>query len=205
MAKQLDIFGSMGKITNLLPELGHVEFYPSLFSKEECEIYMDTLKNEIGWKQEPIKIMGKEIMQPRLTAWYGDPGKTYRYSGITMQGLDWNGVLREIKQRVEEKTGFYFTNALLNYYRHGEDWMGWHRDNEKELGPEPIIGSVSFGAIRKFHFRKYREKGKPISIELVPGSLLLMKGLTNQYWEHRLPKQNRLLESRINLTFRIIQ
>jgi len=189
---------------NILPFQGKVEFYPDLFSPTESILYLELLKNDISWKQEPIKIMGKEIMQPRLTAWYGDPGKSYRYSGIKMNPLSWNSFLLEIKERIENRAGVQFNSVLLNFYRTGQDSMGWHRDNEKELGPEPIIGSISFGATRTFQFRPYKEKKPRLDIPLGSGSGLVMRGETNHFWEHRIPKSPKLLTPRINLTFRRI-
>jgi alkylated DNA repair dioxygenase AlkB len=160
--------------------------------------------NEIQWKQEPIKIFGKEVMQPRLTAWYGDIDKPYSYSGITMQPYAWSGSLKTIKQKIEAVAGVTFTSALLNLYRNGNDSMGWHRDNEKELGDQPVIGSVSFGATRTFQFRDYKTKKDLKSIELSHGSFLTMRGETNHYWEHSVPKTKLVLKERINITFRMI-
>ena len=190
---------------NLLPCDGEVLIYPALFSKEESDHYLEVLRREIAWKQEPIKILGKEIMQPRLTAWYGDVDKSYTYSGITMQPIAWTASLKEIKEKIERIAGLQFTSALLNLYRTGNDSMGWHRDNEKELGINPIIGSVSFGATRNFQFRKYSDKSNKINLELSHGSFLLMRGSTNHHWEHRVPKISEPVNERINITFRIIK
>ncbi|MEO7766884.1 MAG: alpha-ketoglutarate-dependent dioxygenase AlkB, partial [Ferruginibacter sp.] len=143
-------------------------------------------------------------MQPRLTAWLGDTTRAYSYSGITMQPQNWTKSLLEIKARIELEAGVCFTNALLNYYRDGKDSMGWHRDNEQQLGANPVIGSVSFGAARAFQFRNYKDKHIVRSISLTHGSFLLMKSETQHYWEHSLPKSKKTMEKRINLTFRII-
>jgi len=183
---------------------GEAILYPSFFSPGESEYYFRKLLNEIQWKQEPIKIFGKEVMQPRLTAWYGDSDKPYSYSGITMQPHAWNDILKSIKQKIEPAAGVIFTSALLNLYRDGNDSMGWHRDNEKELGDQPVIGSVSFGATRNFQFRNYKTKKDVKSLELSHGSFLLMRGDTNHYWEHRVPKTKQVLNKRINITFRVI-
>ena len=144
------------------------------------------------------------MMQPRLTAFYGDPAKPYSYSGITMQVKPWNEGLLAIKNKIEEVAGVTFTGVLLNQYRNGLDSMGWHRDNEKELGINPVIGSVSFGATRKFQFRNFTEKKKLQSLELSNGSFLLMKGSTQHAWEHRVPKSREDIGIRINLTFRVL-
>jgi alkylated DNA repair dioxygenase AlkB len=189
---------------NLLPKDGEVYYYPDFFTKEESDRLFQELKTRVNWKQEPIKIFGREVMQPRLTAWYGDDDKPYSYSGITMHPEPWTPALDLIKERIEEVSGTRFTSALLNYYRNQQDSMGWHRDNEKELGPNPIIGSVSFGEAREFQFRHYYDKSIKQALLLTHGSFLLMKGSTQHYWEHALPKRSRVLGGRINLTFRKI-
>jgi alkylated DNA repair dioxygenase AlkB len=189
---------------NLLPFQGEAYLFPQCFSLAESNDYFGRLQQETQWKQEPIKIFGKEVMQPRLTAWYGDTDKSYTYSGITMQPQAWNPVLTAIKSTIEKVAGEQFTSALLNYYRDGQDSMGWHRDNEKQLGINPVIASVSFGAPRIFKLRHYEKKTPVINMELTHGSLLLMTGATQHYWEHALPKTARVKEGRINLTFRKI-
>lgn len=190
--------------TNLLPSEGEVIFYPQFFSTQESDDYFTVLEQSIEWKQEPIKIFGRTLMQPRLTALYGDPDKAYSYSGIRMQPLEWTNALLKIKEKIETKSGVVFTTALLNYYRDGKDSMGWHRDNEKNLGINPVIGSVSFGSTRTFQFRKYSDKNVIRSVELTHGSFLLMKGATQHFWEHQLPKTNKQAKARINITFRVI-
>jgi alkylated DNA repair dioxygenase AlkB len=189
---------------NILPFQGEVHYYPIFFSPEESEKYFEYLTFEINWKQEPIQIFGRKIMQPRLTAWYGDSEKDYSYSGITMHPHRWTNTLLEIKQKIDSLAEVKFSSALLNLYRNGKDSMGWHRDNEKELGTNPIIASVSFGASRIFQLRNYKDKALVKSIELSSGSLLLMKGETQHFWEHRIPKTSKQIGSRINLTFRVI-
>ena len=189
---------------NLLPFDGEVIYSPHFFSPDESERYLHLLKTEIQWKQEPVVLFGKRIMQPRLTAYCGDPNHPYSYSGITMISQPWYPFMNEIKKSVEHFTHHSFNGVLLNYYRHGQDSMGWHRDNEKELGVNPVIASVSFGAERKFQFRHYRQKEKMISIILQNGSLLIMKGSTNHHWEHQLPKTKTVNTERINLTFRSV-
>ena len=188
---------------NLLPYKGEAYLYPAFFNGRESKQYLHDLTHNIAWKQEPIKIFGKEVMQPRLTAWYGD--KAYTYSGITMQPLPWTPALAAIKAKTEAVAGIGFTSALLNFYRNGKDSMGWHRDNEKELGINPIIASVSFGQSRTFKLRDYYKKGNSISVELGNGSLLLMRGETQHYWEHCITKTAKQVGERINITFRVIQ
>ncbi len=149
-------------------------------------------------------MFGKRVMQPRLTALYGEPEKPFRYSGITMNPIEWNEPLLKIKEKVEKVTKTTFSSALLNLYRDGNDSMGWHRDNEKELGINPLIASVSLGEARPFLVRDYREKKTKIEIELTSGSLLLMAGESQNFWEHCVPKRKRITNSRINITFRNI-
>ena len=190
---------------NLIPRDGAIYFYPELFTKEESDRLYETLSAEIAWKQEPIFIMGKSIPQPRLTALYGDTDKPYSYSGITMYSHSWTPALLEIKSKIEAIAGVKFTNALLNFYRDGQDSMGWHRDNEKELGINPVIGSVSFGSPRTFHLKHYQDKTLTTKISLTHGSFLLMQGSTQHHWLHSIPKQLKITGGRINLTFRIIK
>lgn len=194
-----------GDHVNLLPHPSEVLFYPAFFTQEENEVYFKYLSNDISWIQEPIKMFGKVLMQPRLTAFFGEAGLKYTYSGLTVQAEKWTEPLQEIKKKVEEKCEDTFNTCLLNYYRDGKDYMNWHRDNEHSLGQYPVIASLSFGAERLFQFRNYKEKVPVISLELENGSMLLMKGATQNYWEHRLPKITLPVGSRINLTFRSVE
>lgn len=187
---------------NILECDGEVYYYPNIFTKIEADELLSNLVDEIVWEQRPIVIFGREVMQPRLTAWYGE--KKYRYSGKTLEPLSWTQNLLTIKNKIEAIAGVEFNGALLNYYRDGQDSMGWHRDNEKELGENPTIASVSFGAIRRFYFRHYQKKDLKTSIELEHGSLLIMKGQTQTNWEHGLPKKSGLSLKRINITFRVL-
>ena len=186
---------------NLLPFGGEAILYPELFSKPESDELYTQLQQQTAWTQEPIKIFGRLVMQPRLTACYGE--KAVAYSGITMQIYPWTALLLDVKQRVEQIAGVAFNSVLLNYYRDGNDSMGWHRDNERELGLQPVIASVSFGAPRVFKLRTYKAHDHPISVPLPHGSLLLMRGDSQHIWEHSLPK-SKAGEGRINLTFRQI-
>ncbi|MFD1000843.1 alpha-ketoglutarate-dependent dioxygenase AlkB family protein [Ohtaekwangia kribbensis] len=195
----------MESLYNILPKDGDVNFFPHLFTEEESDVYLNDLQHEIEWKQEPITIYGRTVMQPRLTAWHGDSGKIYAYSGITMQPRAWTPALLKIKQRIETVSPVVFNSALLNLYRDQHDSMGWHRDNEKELGINPVIGSVSFGATRTFQFRYYTDKSLKRSLELAHGSFLLMQGKTQHHWEHSLPKRSAAKGVRVNITFRVIK
>ncbi|WPV02116.1 alpha-ketoglutarate-dependent dioxygenase AlkB [Mucilaginibacter sp. cycad4] len=194
----------MEQPANLLSRDGEVYLYSGIFNEQEsAALYEDLIKN-IAWKQEPIIIAGREIMQPRLTAWYGDPQKRYSYSGITMHPHLWTSELLAIKYRIEQIAGYTFTSALLNYYRDGNDSVGWHRDNEKELGINPVIGSVSFGTTRTFQLRHAKDKSLKESVLLNSGSFLLMRGSTQHHWFHSIPKEVKITQARINITFRNI-
>lgn len=190
--------------SNLLPFDGDVRYFPALFTTQESDTLFHQLMEDIDWKQEPIKLFGKAVMQPRLTAWYGDADKSYGYSGITMQPMPWTTLLLQLKQKAEAIAGQGFNSALLNLYRNGQDSMGWHRDNEKELGRDPVIASLSFGATRLFKLRHVQDKKQVLSIALEPGSLLLMQGATQHHWLHQLPKTTLVTSPRINITFRCI-
>lgn len=183
---------------------GELVYYPHFFSLAESDCYLEQLTSEIDWRHEPIKLYGREILQPRLTAWYGDAGKSYTYSGIEMQPQPWTAALLTIKQEIETIAGVIFNSVLLNLYRHGQDSVAWHSDDEPELGINPVIGSVSFGVTRKFQLRHKVQKELKQTIELSHGSFLLMKGTTQHHWQHQIPKTARVKDPRINLTFRVI-
>ncbi|QJD96137.1 alpha-ketoglutarate-dependent dioxygenase AlkB [Mucilaginibacter robiniae] len=189
---------------NLLPYQGEAFYYPSFFTEQESAYYSAALQQEIAWKQEPIRMFGKLVMQPRLTALYGYADKPYQYAGLKLHPLPWTGTLLAIKNHIETIAQVSFTSVLLNLYRDGKDSNGWHRDNEKELGTNPVIASVSFGSSRNFHFRHHQHKEVKRSVELVNGSFLLMQGETQHYWEHQIPKSAKVTKLRINLTFRVI-
>jgi alkylated DNA repair dioxygenase AlkB len=189
---------------NLIPHNGNAILYENFFAEPESCAFLKDLTEKVPWQQEPIKMFGKEVMQPRLTCWFSDPGLNYSYSGITMKSHHWISPLPEIKSRIETLAGVKFTGALLNYYRDGQDSMGWHRDNEKELGRNPVIGSVSLGGTRIFQFRDHLTKKKLVSLELTNGSFLLMSGESQQFWEHRIPKKSGSAVPRLNITFRVI-
>jgi alkylated DNA repair dioxygenase AlkB len=190
---------------NILPIDGEAYLYPELFNEYTCNLYFNSLTKFVTWKQEPVKIMGQEIMQPRLTAWYGDEGKSYSYTGITMNPLPWTIDLLKIKEAVEKISGEIFNSALLNLYRDGSDSVGWHRDNEKSLGINPVIGSVSFGVSRVFSLKHYKDKKLKEKVLLTNGSFLLMKGETQHKWLHSIQKDPTVVHPRINITFRTIK
>jgi alkylated DNA repair dioxygenase AlkB len=157
----------------------------------------------IAWRHQAIFIYGQYRYQPRYTAWHGEAGAEYGYSGIRLQPRPWNDCLDSIRDRLQTVSGTRFNAVLLNWYRDGQDAMGWHADNEPELGPRPTIASVSFGAERDFHLRS-NDKHWKLSIPLAHGSVLLMQGELQQYWQHALPKRLRIRDLRLNLTFRTV-
>ena len=182
-----------------------VALFPNLFTDEESELYLRLLQERIQWQSESIQLYGKEIPVPRLTAWHGDVGARYKYSNIQHEPIPWTFELLTIKARIEPLCDIEFNSCLLNLYRFGQDSMSWHSDDEKELGKDPVIASVSFGATRTFHFRHRFDPSLKQSIDLPSGSLLIMAGATQHFWRHQLPKTKRTIEPRINLTFRTIK
>ncbi len=179
-----------------------VVLYQQFFTEKESDLLLDRLTNEIEWKQETIRVPGKTVPLPRLTAWYGDEGTVYRWSGITQHPAAWTALLLTIKQRVEAAAQTTFNSVLLNQYRSGQDSVAWHSDDEAEL--DPVIASISFGAERKFQFKRIDDPKERLSIDLPHGSLLMMGGTTQSNWRHRIPKTTRPQAPRINLTFRTI-
>ncbi len=196
---------ALPNLNNLLVKDGEVFYFSLFFSKTESDTFLELLFQEIPWKHEPIKIFGKQVLQPRLTAWIGDPGLDYSYSGIKMQPSPWTTGLSEIKRKVEKHLGLKFNSALLNQYRNQSDGVGWHSDNEKELGIDPIIASVSLGESREFQFKHRSDGNLKASVLLQHGSLLLMQGKTQHYWIHSIPKRRQAMLPRINITFRQIK
>lgn len=191
-------------ITLHLPD-AEIIYYPHFFKKNEANFLFEQLKNEIPWQMDTIRVFGKEYSQPRLTALFGNEGKTYSYSNIKMPPHPWIPVLQKIKLKVEQISGTNFTAVLLNLYRDGKDSNGWHSDNEKELGVYPIIASLSFGAERAFQLKHNSILNLKQNILLENGSLLLMKGTTQHFWKHQIPKTSKKIGPRINLTFRVIK
>jgi len=182
-----------------------VVLYQNFFNKQESNEFFKKLKNDIEWRQDKMKIYGNEINLPRLTAWYGDNDKNYTFSGITLNPKNWTNELIDIKNIVEQVSSYKFNSVLLNLYRNGKDSISWHTDAEPELGKNPVIVSVSFGANRKFQLRhKLKKDVDTVSMDLTHGSLLIMKGTTQHFWQHQIPKTNENNNERINLTFRKI-
>ena len=182
-----------------------IEYHPNFFTAEKSTFLFEKLRNEIPWQQDNITVFGKTHRQPRLTSLFGNEGKPYSYSNIVMQPHHWNPLLMTIKNEIEAVCKETFTTVLLNLYRDGKDSNGWHADNEKELGKNPVIASVSFGAERMFHLQHNSIADAKLKINLENGSLLIMKGETQHYWKHQIPKTAKKIAPRINLTFRIIK
>jgi alkylated DNA repair dioxygenase AlkB len=187
-----------------LPD-AEIIYFPNFFNKKEADTIFAKLTNDIPWQQDEIRVFGKNHLQPRLTALFGNEGKSYSYSNIKMQPHPWNPLLQKIKSAVERVYDTNFTSVLLNLYRDGKDSNGWHADNEKELGINPIIASVSFGTERIFQLKHNTISNLKQNIVLEHGSLLLMKGTTQHFWKHQIPKTSKPIGSRINLTFRVIE
>ena len=197
-------FGNNLKEGLTVIENGEYIFYPNFFSKSESDILLKGLLNNIVWKQESMNMYGKKIDFPRLTAWYGNNDKPYSFSGITLQPLLWTSEILTIKNKIEPIAKTVFNSVLLNQYSDGNDSISWHTDAEKELGINPKIASVNFGATRKFQLRHIKTKEK-LEIELTHGSLLIMQGELQHYWQHQVPKTSKSVGERINLTFRVIK
>lgn len=186
-------------------ENAQVDYEPSFDLGASPKELLDRLVGELEWRRESIVLWGRRYEQPRLLAWYGDPGAAYQYSGVRHEPLPWTATLREIRERVERRLGLPFNGVLANYYRDQRDGMGYHSDDEPELGERPVIASVSLGAERPFAFRSRQEPRAPAwRLRLGSGSLLVMSGETQRTWRHGLPKQTRPCGPRVNLTFRRI-
>jgi len=192
------------KIVFDLPN-AEIEYFPNFFSTEKANELFHKLQTEIPWQHDTISVYGKNHLQPRLTSLFGNEGKPYGYSNIIMQPHHWNPLLIFLKEEVEKVCPENFTTVLLNYYRNGQDSNGWHADNEKELGRNPIIASLSFGEERVFQLKHNTIETAKQNITLQHGSLLLMKGTTQHFWKHQIPKTKKEIGGRINLTFRIIK
>ncbi len=182
------------------------EYVPGFVAADEADRSFDVLWRDLHWERRAITLFGRRVMQPRLVAWYGDPGASYTYSGLTWEPRPWNPVLLELKARIERRSGCVFNAVLANGYRDGADSMGWHSDDEAELGERPCIASLSLGAARAFLLRPKtadadgQRRSKRLLLE--HGSLLLMRGDSQARYQHSVPKTRRPVGPRVNLTFR---
>lgn len=201
----MDLFNNeIDSSRNLLPKDGIVNYYGKLLTHLEATKYFDCLYKTIEWKNDQAIIYGKLIVTKRKVAWYGDVDFEYTYSNTTKKALPWTKELLELKSIAEERTGEKFNSCLLNLYHNGGEGMAWHSDAEKDLKKNGAIGSMSFGAERKFDF-KHKATKETVSVILEHGSLLVMKGTTQTNWQHQLPPTKIIIRPRINLTFRTIQ
>lgn len=198
---QSDLFSSIDKISNLLPFDGIVNYFGQVLDENKRQFYFEKLLREIEWRNDEAFIFGKHIITKRKVAWYGDQDFSYAYSNVTKTALPWTKELLELKQIAEKMTGETYNSCLLNLYHNGSEGMGWHSDDEKALGKDSAIASFSFGAERKFAF-KHKQSGERVDIFLENGGLLVMKGMTQANWLHRLPPTKKVKTPRINLTFR---
>jgi alkylated DNA repair dioxygenase AlkB len=187
----------------LLNRDGEIHYHDSFLTVPAANEWLSKLMRDLQWQEETLFIAGRSVRVPRLTAWYGHPEAKYRYSGRTHDPLAWNQALLTLKDHVEALCGSSFNSVLANFYRNGNDSIGWHADNERELGPRPRIASLSLGAERIFEIRHNLTR-EILRLPLHSGSLLIMSGDFQSCWQHRIPKQRAILAPRINLTFRHI-
>ena len=200
----MDLFNTLiNEKTNLLPKDGTVYYYGKLFSQKDADHYLQMLLANVDWRNDEAIIFGKKIITKRKVAWYGDKPFQYTYSKITKLALPWTNELLQIKSFTEERTGETFNSCLLNLYHNGEEGMAWHSDGETDLKMNGAIASLSFGAERKFAF-KHKQSKEKVELVLEHGSLLIMKGTTQDHWLHRLPPTKQISKARVNLTFRTI-
>lgn len=197
----MDLFNDT---SNILSSDGEVNYYGPIMNLKKAQHYYEQLLDTIQWENDKAIIFGKLIITKRKVAWYGDEPFEYTYSKTTKSALPWTKELIELKEIIENKTGETFNSCLLNLYHNGAEGMAWHSDSEKDLKKNGAIGSLSFGAERKFSF-KHKVSKQTVSVMLENGSLLVMKGATQTNWLHRLPPTKKVNNPRINLTFRTIK
>lgn len=181
-----------------------LQFIPHWQNAEHSELWFQRLVQLLQWQHESLMMYGKQVQVPRLVAYYGDENARYRYSGVWHQPMNWTPLLLSIKQMLEQSFDTRINSVLCNLYRNGHDAMGWHSDNEAELGSEPSIFSLSLGATRFFDYRRKSDHSIKHRIQLNSGSLLIMRGQFQALWQHQVPRQKRITDPRINLTFRYV-
>jgi len=183
----------------------NLEFIPAWIPPQEADALFSRLLERLPLKQESIVVAGRTVLQPRLTLWMGDPDAVYRYSGRTFVPVAWDDLVLGLRIRVERSARWCFNSVLFNLYRNGQDSMGYHSDDEPELGPKPTIASVSFGATRQFKLKPRKKSlGPPGEFALTHGSLLIMRGSTQEVFVHGVPKEPSVSGPRLNLTFRCV-
>ena len=200
----MDLFNQIiDKNKNYLPKNGTVNYYGKVLTREQADFYFNKLLETIAWRNDEAIVFGKKIITKRKVAWYGEKPYEYTYSNIKKYALPWTKELLELKTVIEKETGETFNSCLLNLYHNGTEGMAWHSDGETDLKKDGAIGSISFGAERKFAF-KHKETSEKTELILEHGSILVMKDTTQTFWLHRLPPAKRMVTPRINLTFRTI-
>jgi alkylated DNA repair dioxygenase AlkB len=181
-----------------------VRYFADAFAGE-ADALRDALLREIPWERHRIRLFGREVDSPRLSCWIGDTDAIYTYSRTRFEPHPWTPALSAIREALAARFGLHFNSVLANLYRDGRDSMGWHSDDEPELGADPVIASLSFGAVRRFRFRSRETRKVTLEIDLAHGALLVMRGATQRLYQHDLPKSARVAGARVNLTFRRIE
>ena len=207
---QPDLFADDGDGSGECIELpdAALEYRPAFLNASEAAAAFDELRATLAWRQDVLRFGGREVPIPRLNAWYGEAGTTYTYSGLRLEALPWTETLAPLRARIEAASGTHFDSVLANLYRDGRDSVAWHADDEPELGRDPVIASLSLGAVRSFELRHRRARALGLGTQrlaLADGSLLVMRGSTQHHWLHRVPKEPAVTAARINLTFRLIR
>jgi alkylated DNA repair dioxygenase AlkB len=182
---------------------GDVRYDPDFLSRAQADAAYAEFHANLRWEHPELVMFGRRVVAARMEAWYGDPGAAYRYSGLDHDPLPWTARLAQMRDRAQQATGSHYNSVLANLYPDGSVGAGWHSDDERALGSQPTIASVSLGAPRRFLFR-HKADGDTIEVTLAHGSLLLMSGQTQQCWKHSVPKEKRVRDPRVNLTFRHI-
>src|ERR1700759_3669321 len=201
--EQLAFFSEAGQSRGLPAEL--LEYHSAFISKSESDVLLEKFIADTPWRQTTQKMWDKEYLTPRLTAWYGDPGTDYSFSGSLKNPIPWTPDLLLLKEKVEQAAHMRFNSVLLNYYRDGNDSVAWHSDKESVLGKNPVIASITFGQVRSFDIRRKTDHKEIYSVRLEHGSFLLMKAGLQEAFEHRIAKSTRPMKPRINLTFRVVK
>lgn len=195
--------GRIGDPMNVLAQ-AELRYIEQWIDKDTADRWLRTLLNETPWSRPSIRLYGRSFVVPRQVAWYGDVDAHLRYSGLVHEPLPWTSLLADVRDQVQRQVEQKMNGVLLNLYRDGQDAIGWHSDDEPELGPEPLVVSLSLGAARRFDFRRKGASRIAHSILLEHGSLLVMSGPTQHYWQHQIARTRKVSEPRINLTFRYI-
>lgn len=188
-----------------LPPDGVIEYFEQWLPEPQADVCLAALRDEIDWQSRSIQLFGKRVLQPRLVCFQGDPGVTYRYSGDTHAAGGWHPLVAELRDQLEAAGEYRFNSVLLNLYRDGRDCMGWHADDERELGANPVIASISLGCVRRFVLRSKSDRARRFELQPAHGSLIVMRGALQHHWQHQVPRTRRVDAPRINLTFRRVE